>query len=210
MMAEQPLDFLHVYEPAASPDKPTLLLLHGTGGDEHDLIPVGRALMPDAGLLSPRGKVLERSMPRFFRRLAEGLFDLEDLKLRTKELGQFVTQAADHYGFDSSRVIAAGFSNGANIAASLLLLDPGILHAAILFSPMVPIVPDTLPALQGVKVFISGGRQDRMVDPANTQKLAVLLQESGADVTLRWTNGGHSLTRDDVEAAATWITGSFA
>ncbi len=210
MMAEQPLDFVHVYEPAASADKPTLLLLHGTGGDEHDLIPVGRALIPGAGLLSPRGKILERGMPRFFRRIAEGLFDLEDLKVRTNELAEFVTRAADHYGFDSSRVIAVGFSNGANIAASLLLLRPGILPAAVLFSPMVPIEPDTRPALQGVKVFISGGRQDRMVDPANTQKLAELLRESGADVTLRWTNGGHSLTPDDVEAGAKWITNLFS
>ena len=206
-MGEQPLDFIHLYEPAASPDKPTLLLLHGTGGDERDLIPLGPRLIPGAGLLSPRGKVLERGMPRFFRRLTEGVFDLEDLKARAEDLAQFVTRAAAHYQFDPSRVIAAGFSNGANIAAGLLLLHPGTLHAAMLFSAMVPIVPDPLPKLHGVKVFMNGGRQDPMVEPANTQKLATLLQQSGADVTLRWTNGGHSLTSEDVDAAAAWIRG---
>lgn len=206
-MGEQPLDFIHLYEPAASPDKPTLLLLHGTGGDERDLLPLGPKLIPGAGLLSPRGKVLERGMPRFFRRLTEGVFDLEDLKARAEDLAQFVTHAAAHYRFDPTRVIAAGFSNGANIAAGLLLLHPGTLHAAMLFSAMVPIVPDPLPKLHGAKVFMNGGRQDPMVEPANTQKLATLLQQSGADVTLRWTNGGHSLTSEDVDAAAAWIRG---
>jgi predicted esterase len=204
-MAGQPLDFIHVYEPATSPDKPTLLLLHGTGGDEHDLLPLGRALIPGSGLLSPRGKVLERGMPRFFRRLAEGVFDLDDLRARSADLAEFVTRAAAHYAFDPSRVIAAGFSNGANIAAALLLLHPQILHGAVLFSPMVPIVPDPLPDLRGVKIFMNGGRQDPMVDPTNTQQLARLLEQSGAEVTLRWTNGGHALTGDDVEAAAEWI-----
>jgi predicted esterase len=204
-MAGQPLDFIHVYEPATSPDKPTLLLLHGTGGDEHDLLPLGRALIPGSGLVSPRGKVLERGMPRFFRRLAEGVFDLDDLRARSADLAEFVTRAAAHYAFDPSRVIAAGFSNGANIAAALLLLHPQILHGAVLFSPMVPIVPDPLPDLRGVKIFMNGGRQDPMVDPTNTQQLARLLEQSGAEVTLRWTNGGHALTDDDVEAAAEWI-----
>lgn len=198
------LDFIHVYEPPASPDKPTLLVLHGTGGNEHDLVPLSKALVPGAAVLSPRGKVLERGMPRFFRRLAEGVFDLDDLKRRTDELAAFVAAAATHYGFDPTRVMAAGFSNGANIAASLLLLRPGVLKAAALFSPMVPIVPDPLPTLNDVQVFISAGKMDPIVPPENTQRLADLLLQSGADVSLRWTTGGHSLTSDDVEAAREW------
>jgi predicted esterase len=198
------LDFIHLYEPATPPETRTLLLLHGTGGDEHDLIPVGRTLVPGAGLLSPRGQVLERGMPRFFRRLAEGVFDLEDLKARTADLAQFVTHAARHYALDPSRIVAAGFSNGANIAASLLLLQPEILSAAALFSPMVPIVPDPLPDLRRVAVFISGGRRDHLVPQAETERLATLLEAAGAAVTLRWTDGGHALTRDDVAAAADW------
>lgn len=200
-----PLDFVHVYEPAAAAGQPTLLVLHGTGGNEHDLVPLGRALLPGAGLLSPRGKVLERGMPRFFRRLAEGVFDLDDLRLRAAELARFVEAAAGHYGFDRQRVIAAGFSNGANIAASLLLLHPDVLRSAVLFSPMVPLVPDPFPALDGVAVFISAGRHDPMVEPANTEALATLLEQCGATVTLRWTDGGHALTPADADAAARWI-----
>jgi predicted esterase len=203
---ETTLDFVHVYEPPLAADKPTVLVLHGTGGNEHDLIPLGRLLIPGAGVLSPRGKVLERGMPRFFRRLAEGVFDLEDLRARTNELAQFVARAAEHYGFDPSKVIAAGFSNGANIAASTLLLRPETLAGAVLFSPMVPLVPDTPPDLGDVGVFISAGRRDPLVDPANTQRLADLLKQYGADVTLRWTDGGHALTADDVDAASSWST----
>ncbi len=200
-----PLDFVHIYEPAAAPGQPTLLVLHGTGGDEHDLVPLGRALLPGAGVLSPRGKVLEHGMPRFFRRLAEGVFDLDDLRLRAAELAAFVAAAAGHYGFDGGRVIAAGFSNGANIAATLLLLHPDVLRAALLFSPMVPLVPDPLPVLDGVQVFISAGRYDPMVEPANTQALATLLEQCGATVRLRWTEGGHALTPEDADAAARWM-----
>jgi predicted esterase len=199
------LDFVHVYRPPATPSQETLLLLHGTGGNEHDLLSLAPAISPEAGVLSPRGKVLERGMPRFFRRLAEGVFDLDDLRRRTDELAEFISRAAVHYGFDPQRVVAAGFSNGANIAASLLLLRPGTLRAAILFSPMVPIVPDALPDLDGVRVFISAGRMDPIVTPENTQKLADLLQQARADVTLRWTTGGHSLTPDDIDAAAEWV-----
>ena len=202
----EPLDFLHVFEPPSDRTQPTILVLHGTGGDEHDLIPLGHALWPGAGVLSPRGKVLERGMPRFFRRLAEGVFDLDDLKQRTDELAEFVSRAAAHYGFDPSQVIGAGFSNGANIAASLLLLRPGVLRAAALFSPMVPLVPDTPPALQRVDVFISAGRRDPLVAPENTQRLADLLEQYGASVSLRWTDGGHTLSPDDAEAAARWLS----
>jgi predicted esterase len=204
-MSAPALDFIHVFEPPAAPDKPTLLLLHGTGGNEHEFVPLGRALWPGAALLSPRGKILERGMPRFFRRLAEGVFDLEDLRFRTEELAGFVATAATHYHLDAKRVIAAGFSNGANIAASLLLLRPGTLRAAILFSPMVPIVPDPLPNLAGVNVFISAGRADPLVSPDNTERLAALLTQCKAGVKLRWTPGGHALAAEDVGAAQDWL-----
>ena len=144
--AEVTLSFLHVYRPPAAPGAPTLLMLHGTGGNEHDLLPMASELLPGAGVLSPRGKVLERGMPRFFRRLSEGVFDIEDLKQRTAELADFVAEASEHYRFDASRIIAVGFSNGANIAASLLLLKPGVLKRAVLFRAMVPLVPDPLPS----------------------------------------------------------------
>ena len=198
------LGFVHVYQPPASPSAPTFLVLHGTGGSETDLLPLARAIDPQAAVLSPRGKVLERGMPRFFRRLAEGVFDLEDLQVRTFELATFVGAAAERYEFDPASVIATGFSNGANIAASMLLLRPGVLHAAILFSAMVPLIPPSPPDLTGVDVLLSAGRADSMVDPANSQRLADMLRAANANITLRWKPGGHELTRDDVDAAAVW------
>jgi predicted esterase len=200
-----PLDFVHVFEPATESGRPTLLMLHGTGGTEHDLLPVGRALLPGAAMLSPRGNVLERGMPRFFRRFAEGVFDLEDLQFRGRELAAFVTAASAHYGFDPSRVIAAGFSNGANIAATVLLLNPATLRAAILFSAQVTIEPDPLPNLAGVEVFMSAGRRDPIVAPENSAQLAALLEACGARVQVRWTDGGHSLGPEDVQAGADWL-----
>jgi predicted esterase len=204
-MSEHDLGFTHVFEPASTPDAPTLLLLHGTGGDEHDLVPVGRLLAPAAALLSPRGKVLERGMPRFFRRLSEGIFDEEDLKLRTHELAGFVAAAATHFRFDAARVIAVGFSNGANIAASLLLLAPGTLAGAVLFRAMVPLVPDSVPQLAGTPVLLSNGPTDTLIQPAETERLAALLRSAGADVTLVWQPGGHQLTQPDVDVAREWL-----
>jgi predicted esterase len=202
--------FTHRFVPAERPDAPTLLLLHGTGGDEGDLLPLGRALLPGAALLSPRGKVLEHGMPRFFRRLAMGVFDLEDLQRRTHELADWVADAAREYGFDPARVIAAGYSNGANIAASLLLLRPGTLAGALLFHAMLPLEPDEQPNLPGVPVFLTGGRADQMIDPAGTERLAELLRAAGADVTLHWEPGGHTLTGAEVEAARRWLAGHYA
>lgn len=180
-------------------------MLHGTGGNEDDLLPIAHELLPGAAVLSPRGKVLEQGMPRFFRRLAEGVFDLEDLKFRTGELADFVGEASDHYGFDSRRVVAAGFSNGANIASSLLLLRPTALSAAILFRGMVPIVPDVLPNLEGRPVLISNGKSDPLVSVAESERLAELLSKAEADVTLAWQAAGHNLTIADVTRARTWL-----
>jgi phospholipase/carboxylesterase len=202
------LDFIHVYQPATSAEAPTMLLLHGTGGDERDLLALGPALSPGAGVLSPRGQVLERGMPRFFRRLAEGVFDLDDLRRRTDDLAGFVTKAAAHYGFDPSRVIAAGFSNGANIAASLLLLRPEVLAGAILFRAMVPLVPDPLVSRQGRHVLLSNGAADPLISAAETDRLAALLRAAGIDLTVRIQRSGHELTPDDVSQAREWLASS--
>jgi predicted esterase len=196
-------DFIHEFVPGTS--ERTLLLLHGTGGNESDLIPLGRELDPHAALLSPRGKVLESGMPRFFRRLAEGVFDLEDLKIRTNELADFVAAAAQHYGFASDNVIAVGYSNGANIAASMLLLRPEIMRGAVLFRAMVPLVPDDLPDLSSVHVWIGAGSEDPIIPTSETQRLVELLRSAGADVTLRFFNAGHGLTNSEVETAGRWL-----
>jgi predicted esterase len=196
-------DFIHEFIPGSSPR--TLLLLHGTGGNERDLIPLGRELDPNATLLSPRGKVLENGMPRFFRRLAEGVFDLEDLKFRTNELADFVTAAGQHYGFSLDNLVAVGYSNGANIAASILLLRPEITNAAILFRAMVPLIPARLPDLSSVQVWISEGDQDPIIVASEGQRLVNLFRDAGADVTIRFFHAGHGLTNDDLETASQWL-----
>jgi predicted esterase len=200
------LGFEHRFIPAVDPlSRRTLLLLHGTGGDENDLLPLGTALDPGAARLSPRGKVLEHGMPRFFRRLAEGVFDMEDLVKRTHELAEFVDAAAAAYGFARDGVIAAGFSNGANIAASLLLLRPGALAGAVLFSPMLPFEPEKRPDLARVPVLIAAGKTDPIARPALAERLATLLQECGADVTLYWQPGGHTIDAGALDAARDWL-----
>jgi predicted esterase len=204
-MTTPDLGFVHRYVPARRADAPTLLLLHGTGGNETDLLPLGEVLAPGAGLLSPRGQVREHGMPRFFRRLAEGVFDLDDLRFRTHELASFVAAAAAAYGFDARRVIAVGYSNGANIAASLLLTHPGVLSGAVLFHAQVPLEPQEAPTLVGVPVFLTGGRADPIVRPAETERLAALLREAGADVTLRWQPDGHTLSPQEVDEARRWL-----
>ena len=196
-------DFIHEFVPGTS--SRTLLLLHGTGGNERDLIPLGRELDANAALLSPRGKILENGMPRFFRRLAEGVFDLEDLKYRANELADFVSAAAQHYGFASDNLVAVGYSNGANIAGAMLLLRPEVLANAILFRAMVPLHPDKLPNLSSVGVWIGAGDQDPIVPASETKRLAELLRQAGADVTIRFAKAGHGLTNDDLAAARDWL-----
>ncbi len=183
----------------------TLLLLHGTGGNENDLLPLGRDLDPHAALLSPRGQVLENGMPRFFRRLAEGVFDEADLRRRTNELADFVIAMAQRYEITDRKLIAVGFSNGANIAGAMLLLRPEILAAAILFRPMVPLVPEQLPQLRDVPVFISSGLRDPIVPLTNARSLVDLLERAGATVTFEQVNASHGLTDEDVTAASRWL-----
>ncbi len=204
-MNQKDLDFVHRFVPAEESGAPTLLLLHGTGGNEDDLLPLGRMIDDRAALLSPRGKVLEHGMLRFFRRLAEGVFDHEDLVNRTHELAGFIKQATGEYDLNPGRLYAMGFSNGANIAASLLLLHPELLAGAVLLRVMTPLEPETPPDLSGKPVYLAAGRSDQIVPPEDTERLAELLREAGAEVTLDWQTGGHGIGRAEVEAARSWF-----
>ena len=197
------LGFIHEFVPGTS--KRTLLMLHGTGGNEFDLIPLGHTLDPDAALLSPRGKVLENGMPRFFRRLAEGVFDEEDLIRRTHELAEFIDEAAAHYHFERQRLLAVGYSNGANIAGGLLLLRPDAICGAALLRPRVPLIPETLPDLQGAPILVAAANQDPIVPAENARQLVALLRSSGADVTVSFENAGHGLTENTIETAKRWF-----
>ena len=210
MNKKNQLGFIHKFIPSEESSKDhdslTLLLLHGTGGEENDLIPVAKVLgITNASILSPRGKVLENGMPRFFRRLAEGVFDIEDLKFRTNELADFVRDASKAYAFDLNRIMAIGYSNGANIAASLLLLRPEILFSANLFRPMIPLVPEPLPNLSNKRVLVSAGLRDPIVASYQTKDLIDLLIRVGANVSVQWQNSGHELTQRDVKLAREWV-----
>lgn len=201
------LSFVHRFVPASDPNlKNTLLALHGTGGDESDLVPLAQNLVPGAAVLSPRGKVLENGVPRFFRRLREGVFDEQDVIFRAGELAEFVTAAAAAYHFDPAGVVAMGYSNGANIAAAVMLLHPGVIPRAVLFRPMVPIQPDAPPDLRGAAVFIGAGRLDPIVPQAQTEGLATLLRECGAQVSLHWSDAGHGLVAEELDVAKDWLS----
>jgi predicted esterase len=203
------LGFVHRFVPpsdgAEGASSATLLLLHGTGGDEEDLLPLGRRLLPGAAMLSPRGQVLEGEMPRFFRRHAEGVLDQEDLRERTEDLAEFIDGAAATYALERSGIIAVGFSNGANIAASLLLRRGAFVRGAVLFSPVLPFEPEAVPSLAGTAVFIGAGGDDPLVPAAHVERLATHLREAGAEVTVHWEPGGHRITPAAVEAAGAWL-----
>jgi phospholipase/carboxylesterase len=203
----QELGFVHRFVPGTRTGAVPLLLLHGTGGDENDLLSLGRTLAPESPLLSPRGQVLENGMPRFFRRFAEGVFDTEDVKFRAEQLARFVAQARRVYDLGDAPPIAVGFSNGANIAAALLLLHPTTLSGGLLLRAMVPLVPDPLPPLQQVRVLIAAGRRDPIATPEQSQRLADLLAQAGADVSLHWSEAGHNLSREDLQAGERWMAG---
>jgi phospholipase/carboxylesterase len=199
-------DFIYRYIPGRG--EQTLLLLHGTGGNEADLLPLGFAIAPDASLLSPRGKVLENGAPRFFRRLAEGVFDEEDVVERSHELAEFVSSAARKYDFDLNALIMVGYSNGANIASAIILLAALKTHGAILFRPMVPLSCPPQQPLGGCEVLISGGRFDPIATPDQVNALADLLRERKAQVDVRMQESGHQLTDRDVETARDWLASS--
>jgi phospholipase/carboxylesterase len=202
------LGFIHQFIPASTrPDQVTLLLLHGTGGNEEDLIALGQELYPGAAILSPRGKVLESGMPRFFRRLAEGVFDIGDLKFRTHELADFVKKASKVYKFNLRYVISIGYSNGANIASSLLLIHPEIIASAVLFRAMIPFMPEKVPNLSGKNIFIGAGQYDPIVPREQTETLFGLFKKAGANVVLHFQeNSGHELGYDEISTAKDWLS----
>ncbi len=197
--------FAHVYR-AGDPAKVTLLLLHGTGGDEHDLIPLGDRVLPGATLLSPRGQVDEHGHARFFRRLAEGVFDVPDLQARADALAAWTRAQVAERGAPA-RIVAIGFSNGANIASAVMLRHPGLLAGAALIRAMVPYTPSPLPALDGTRVLIVAGRLDPLIPAAQVAQLDAMLRAAGAAVTLAWQDAGHGLTAGDLSALRTWVAG---
>jgi phospholipase/carboxylesterase len=199
-------DFIHRFVPAQSAGEPrVLLLLHGTGGDETDLLPLAGQLIPGAAVLSPRGKVSENGMPRFFRRFAEGVFDEEDVIRRANELADFVIAAAAKYGFNHENVIGLGYSNGANIAAAMMLLRPEILNAAVLLRAMVTVSHPPSAQLGGKRVLLSAGELDPIIPVDNVRQLAAVLRNAGADVTLEIHEASHALVQGDLVATSRWL-----
>jgi len=205
-MTTEDLGFIHRFVPAdkSSPGD-TLLVLHGTGGDENDLISIGQTIAPGAAILSPRGNVLENGAPRFFRRLAEGIFDPKEVRSRAEELARFIRAATVTYRLDPDRVFALGYSNGANIASTVMLVEPGILRASILLRPMLVYEPPEQNDLTGSAAFISAGRMDPIVPMENVERLVALLQSAHLDVTLKWQLAGHSLVPSEVREASEWL-----
>ncbi|MGK2934600.1 MAG: alpha/beta hydrolase [Gemmatimonadaceae bacterium] len=198
--------FIHRFVPAPSGSQETvLLLLHGTGGNEDDLLDLGRDLAPDTAFLSPRGKVLENGAPRFFRRLAEGVFDLEDVRLRAGGLAAFIKCARTEYGLENSKVVAVGYSNGANIAAVTMLLHPGHVQAAALLRAMVVLEPSQAPDLTGAPIFISAGKMDPIVPASHVARLADIFRGAGAEVELKQQQASHGLVQSDIFDCRDWL-----
>jgi phospholipase/carboxylesterase len=204
--AETEPEYIHRWEPGQS--DVTVLLLHGTGGDENDLISLGKTIAPGVNLLSPRGNVLENGQyNRFFRRRAEGDFDNEDVVFRAGQLAGFVKQASNAYGFDVAKIWALGFSNGANIAAAVLVLHPDVFQGALMLSPMKPIVPETAPKLKGKSVFIGAGSNDTIAPPDGVEALAEQLTGYGADVEAKFYPIGHRIGAEEIDDSKAWFAG---
>jgi phospholipase/carboxylesterase len=205
-MTEKDLGFVHRFVPAEeSASGETLVVLHGTGGDENDLIGIGQAVAPGAAILSPRGNVLEKGAPRFFKRLAEGVFDPKEVRSRGEELARFIRAAISIYQLDASRIHALGYSNGANIASTVMLIEPGLVQSAVLFRPMLVYEPGERNDLTGSGVFISAGRMDPIVPVTSVERLVRLFETAHAEVTLKWQLTGHNLVPSEVREAADWF-----
>ena len=200
------IGFIHRFVPAEDKTSAeTLVVLHGTGGDETDLIGIGQAVAPGAAILSPRGNVLENGAPRFFKRLAEGVFDPKEVKSRGEELSRFIRTAISKYGLNPERIFALGYSNGANIASTVMFIAPELFRGAIMFRPMVVFEPDERPDLSAASVFISAGRMDPIVPTKSVERLVELFEASHAEVTLKWQLAGHNLLPSEVREAADWL-----
>ncbi|HEY6735126.1 MAG TPA: alpha/beta hydrolase, partial [Roseiarcus sp.] len=202
------LAYIHRFEPGADPTLPPVLLLHGTGGDETDLVPLGREIAPGAALLSPRGNVLEGDRPRFFRRFREGLFDEDDVRRRAEELADFIGAARSHYGLAAP--VALGYSNGANIAAAVMLLQPQVLAGAVLLRAMVPLRQAPKADLAGKNVLIVSGSQDPIIPVDNAARLATQLRDAGATVDHRILPAGHALSNADLQLSSQWLAKTYA
>jgi len=200
------LGFIHRFLPAKdSASGETLIVLHGTGGNENDLVAIGQAIAPGAAILSPRGKVLENGAPRFFKRLAEGVFDPKEVRSRAEELARFIRAAITKYDLDASRIYALGYSNGANIASTVMFIEPRLLQSAMLFRPMLVYEPKERADLSGASVFISAGRVDPIVPVKSVEQLVELFELSRAEVTLKWQSAGHNLVPSEVHETADWL-----
>lgn len=205
-MTEKDLGFIHRFVPPEEPASgETLIVLHGTGGDENALVGIGQAVVPGAAILSPRGNVLEKGAPRFFKRLAEGVFDPKEVRSRAEELARFIRAAISLYQLDASRIHALGYSNGANIASTVMLIEPGLVQSSVLFRPMVVYEPEERNDLSGSGVFISAGRMDPIVPVTSVERLVELFETAHAEVTLKWQLTGHNLVPSEVREAADWF-----
>lgn len=199
------LGFVHRFRPPSPDSADTLLVLHGTGGNEDDLIGIAQTVAPGAAVISPRGKVLEGGAPRFFRRIAEGVFDPAEVRSRAEEMAKFIRAAADRYALDPTRIFALGYSNGANIASTVMLIDPGVIRAAVLLRPMLVYEPKEKNDLSGTAALMSAGRVDPIVPTTSVERLAALFEERGADVTIKWQLGGHNLVPSEIKEGADWL-----
>jgi phospholipase/carboxylesterase len=200
------LGFIHRFVSAEDPASgETLIVLHGTGGDENDLIGIGQTIAPGAAILSPRGNVLENGAPRFFKRLAEGVFDPKEVRSRAEGLARFIRAAITRYGLDATRIYTLGYSNGANIASTVMFIEPRLFQGAILFRPMLVFEPKERGDLSGSSAFISAGRMDPIVPVSSVERLAELFESRHAEVTLKWQLAGHNLVPSEVREASDWL-----
>ena len=203
---EQPSSAARRAAPESVDDGRTIVTLHGTGGSEHDLVDIAGSIAPASAILSPRGNTLEKGLARFFRRLDNNVFDENDVVRRAHALADFLHQAASRYGRDTTRLVACGYSNGANIAAAVLQVRPEIFASAVLLRPMLPLPKLDLPDLRGKTILILRGRHDTVIPGRSTDQLIRKLEQAGAEVYTHTLDTGHRLTKEDIAIASRWLT----